>query len=167
VPHGDFEGAPVDWDVTVEDIFTEETPDTIAAHSGEWFAWLGGVTDDVSFLLSPVFTVPRDTGWLTLETYGWFKFDSAAMTGDYAELVLYPEGSDDYAELFFSWDNAEYNTGAWDFFSADIPVATYASKRFQIGVYSVTDALADDPEDQEVSNFFFDDLTFTAYACKL
>jgi hypothetical protein len=167
VPHGDFENEPDDWGTDSElVIFTEETDETISAHGGTWFAWLGGGADDISVMLSPQFTIPADTGWLSLETYAYLVFDSATMTGDFAEVVLYAEDEfDTPAEVFFSWNNGEYNTAGWDYFSADIPVSTYAAKKFYVGVYSVTDALADDPTEQQASNFFFDDMTFTAYAC--
>jgi hypothetical protein len=168
--HGDFEDAPTDWGTSSEneyDIFTEEDETTVSAHSGTWFAWIGGSEDDIGVMLSPSFTVPGDTGWLTLTGYRWLKFDSVSMTGDYVEVAMYAEGEyDSPEELFFSWDNSAFDTTGWTKFSAEVPVSTHALQSHQITIVGVTDALSDDPADQAASNFFFDDVSFTAYACK-
>jgi hypothetical protein len=174
LPNGDFETGRADWGTSSQngyDVFTKQSATTIDANSGSWFAWIGGNQNDVGVVLSPRFAIPSGTGWLALEGYRLLAFDSLTMMGDYARVDLFDaDGDFELAEEpFFYWDNAEFETNQWQLFAWEVPLGEYTGTEHQIGVVGVTDALWDvdenDADDQQASNFFFDDLSFKALKC--
>jgi hypothetical protein len=175
LPNGDFETGRTAWGTNSQnmfEVFTKQTAESIPANSGSWFAWIGGSQNDIGVLLSPKFSIPEGTGWLGVEGYRWLAFDSAALMGDYAQVDMYDAaGEFEVAEeRFFYWDNAEYDSNDWALFALEVPLGVYTGTEHHIGIVGVTDDMydvdADDPEDQEASNFFFDDLSFKAFSCR-
>jgi hypothetical protein len=63
------------------------------------------------------------------------------------------------------WDNYEFDNTNWFNFAISGPGEFYAGQSFELAVLATTDATSDDPEEQAASNFFFDDLSFTASRC--
>lgn len=174
LPNGDFEANRAAWGMSSENgypIFTKESADTINANSGSWFAWIGGSENDVGVLGSPTFRLPDATGWLKLQGYRLFAFDSLALTGDFAQVSLWDVDAEDFALVFLEWDNSEYDSFDWELFEAEVPAAPFLNRDYQLSVAGVTDDQYDadpsDPEGQFASNFFFDDLSLKAQLCVL
>lgn len=169
LPDGDFENNPASWGTDPKNIFTEANATTIDAHSGTGFAWLGGEEDKIFVLLSPEFTAPEDTGWLVVSGYYWLKFDSSDATGDSAFIEMYDSAGDFSSpeESLFSWTTSAEDTSGWKAFTKEFPVKGYTSGTYDIAVTGITDQLADDPQVQAASNFFFDDISLKAYRCQL
>jgi hypothetical protein len=180
LPNGDFEAKRSSWygyydSSDTLDVFTENDP--VEAHSGDWYVWLGGTVDDAAELQSPTFTVPEGASWLRMAGFRFFAFDSLALDGDAAAIALYPASGTDAVEVFSFWDNYEYDNDRWEeFVGSHVPAEAYVGDEYFVSIVAVTDALYDvdpppDPEDpdppveQKASNFFFDDLSLTAYRC--
>jgi hypothetical protein len=166
---GGFENNPATWGTSPSNIFTEATANTINAHSGKWFAWLGGEVNDVSVLLSPDFTAPEDTGWLVVAGYYWLKFDTNGKPGDFVDIEMYDSTGDfsNPEESFFHWSTSGSDTSSWKAFSKEFPVKGYTTGTYDIAFTGVTDSIQDDPNGQLASNFFFDDISLKAYRCQL
>jgi hypothetical protein len=147
-------------------IVSEDDTDTINAHAGAWFVWIGGELDEIASLTSPSVTVPADTGWLTVGGYRYLVYDSTDATlapFDWVAVSLYQEG--DWLEDIFLWDDYLYDNNSWFNFEVTFPADTYAGMSFEFAVEAVIDDLQEDPAGQTASNFFFDDLTFVASRC--
>jgi hypothetical protein len=173
VKNGNFEGGRGAWTqyyVNNEDFLVLSDDSHIDAYSGTWYAWLGGVEDDIAELSSPEFTIPSGTGWLDLSGQRFLAFDTLEGTGDYAFVAIYEPGATNAEEIFASWDNYEYDDVDWtEFAVTDVPASHLVGNAYQLSVIGVTDLVFDgdpeDPEAQTASNFHFDDLSLKAYSC--
>jgi hypothetical protein len=170
----DFEAGQEWWDEastgSYDVIVNENDIDSINAHAGEWFVWLGGAVDEIGSLTSPTITVPADTGWVTISGYRYLVFDSTTtiydpetMVGDFASISLF-QGEDIFEPIFY-WDNYEFDNSSWFYFELGGPADNYAGLSFEYTVLASTDNTSDDPTAQAASNFFFDDLSFIASRC--
>ncbi len=168
---GDFETNRTRWDgyyVVNDDleVFSKATNDSIPAHSGVWYAWLGGVSSDTAVLDSPAFVIPPGTQWVGFTGQRFFAFDSPTLTGDFTLIGLYEPGAADATELFDLWDNFAFDTDDWEPMSyPDIPAAHLVGNTYVITAFGVTDDQFDNGDEQEASNFFYDDFSFKAYRC--
>lgn len=166
----DFEAGQEWWDeysdLTYDLIVSEDDTDTVNAHAGKWFVWMGGAEDEGAVLSSPTLEIPADTGWVTLSGWRYLVFDSATATTDFAVVQLWDENDFDTPyENIYLWDSAVYDTNSWTKFEVSGAGELYAGLPLQLWISGFTDATADDPVGQAASNFFFDDISFVAARC--
>lgn len=149
------------------DLIVEEDADSINAHGGAWYAWLGGDAEEIAVMLTPELDVPPQTGWVTVSGWRRFAFDTMLLDTDWSSVSVYKENdySAPYKDLFL-WDNFLDETSGWEFFTATEPGADYLVPSVQLSLIAVTDEAvnADDPEFY-ASNFYYDDLSFLAEYC--
>jgi hypothetical protein len=145
LPNGDFEQGPAVWtefSLNGKDIIMNDGPGPVAPHGGEWFAWLGGAFDEVSYIEQEV-TVPTSTTnlvfwhWLASQEdlcgfdFGWLKID-----GVIVEEYDLCAGTD---------------TNAW--LLREVDISAYADQTVTLRFQADTDGDLN-------SNFFVDDVAF-------
>jgi len=117
----------------------------LAAHSGEWIAWLGGISREVSFVQQQV-TISRQTPVLQF----WYWITSLDDCGyDFGGVVI----NGTVADKFDLCRATE--TGGWRLRSVDL--SSYIGQTVELQIRAETDSLVP-------SNLFIDDVTYSVTA---
>ncbi|MDM8529203.1 trypsin-like serine protease [Anaerolineales bacterium HSG24] len=128
---------------------TMENPPISYAHSGGWFAWLGGEPDDLSVIGQTV-TVPSNTPYLGY----WHWIASADECGyDFGQVIVNGELAVDKYDLC-----SPNNTNGWVYHTADL--RAYTGQSITLDIAATTNGTNN-------SNLFIDDVGFTATASRI
>jgi len=148
IPNGDFESGAVSWEEYRSHdgyviIYEGETIGGVPAHSGTWYAWLGGVYSDTSYI-DQFLTVPASCPYLVF--YHWIgSNDVCGYDNGYVRIS---------AQAVETIELCETNsTGGWVKKSIDLTSRAGQSVSIQFRV--VTDSSLN-------SNWFIDDVSFQA-----
>jgi hypothetical protein len=144
-PNGDFESGATQWTqgssngwpliLTTNDIGRHP-------HSGNWAAWLGGVTDEIS-VIEQLVPIPSDSPYL--KYWQWIESEDDCGYDAAGVLVHGDTAVDAY------WLCELENTGGWVLHEVDM--SEWAGQSALVSIVVVTDGLYD-------SNLFVDDVFF-------
>jgi subtilisin family serine protease len=145
--NGDFEEGKTGWTEYSSNgfdiIMSAGLPDTLTPHSGQWAAWLGGASDDTSYIEQTV-TVSGQAPYLTY----WHWLASEDICGyDYGYILANGQIVDQY-ELC-----ENNNTSGWAPYSVDL--SAYAGQMITVRIQVVTDSSLN-------SVLFVDDVAFNS-----
>jgi hypothetical protein len=143
-PNGDFEQGPVIWEEYSSngyDLIVQELAPGVAPYDGTWAAWLGGLTDEVSYIVQQV-SVPND---LPFMSYWHWIVSSDECGKDIAEVLV-----NDVVVETYSLCSAN-NTGGW--VKKVVDLNAYAGDNVYIKINAVCDGAKN-------SNLFIDTVGF-------
>ncbi len=144
-------------------------------HKGTYLAFLGGVHEESSLLVSQPIEVPGDAGWFVLSGYRLFEADRADPTvadnRDTASLSLWDDS--DPLEVPFYWDYTDPGIASdWTKFEATFDAAPHQGQTRYLYALGETDdwsdadgtggAAADYPGG---SNYMLDDVSLKVFRC--
>ncbi len=149
IKNGGFEDGPKDWDESSSKQFplivNSGFPPGTAPHGGEWAAWLGGLSNEISTIQQRV-TIPTDGLHLTY----WHKIDSIDECGHNYDLgaILVDGTTVDKYDLC-----SQVSTKDWEPHSVNLGAYKGRSVLLQIRVKT---------NDSRNSNLFIDDVSLAA-----
>lgn len=141
--------------------------------TGDYFAYLGGLEDEVSTLYSENFVVPDDAGWFVLSGYRLFQIDTQDDVNlDFSGIGLYgPAAADlNLVELPFFWGRpTDSSIGwgespTWKRFEASWDAAPHVGERRHLGIRGRADAYSMDTE-RQASAYLYDDVSLELFRC--
>lgn len=156
-------------------LVTDGTAESSTPHRGKYHAFLAGVHDEESVLISQPIEIPSDAGWLVLNGYRLFELDRAdpsdSANGDVASLSLWDDA--DPLEVPFYWDYQDPGAASdWTKFENSFDAAPHQGKTRFLYVTGSTDdwsdadgtggAAADFPNS---SNYMYDDVSLKVFRC--
>ncbi|HYP88275.1 MAG TPA: hypothetical protein VEQ59_08975, partial [Polyangiaceae bacterium] len=146
---------------------TATDAETALPHKGDYFAWLGGESNESSFLDSEALDVPADAGWLTLSSFRKFQIDSDVTdttNDDFAWIALL-DSEGDISDFFGYWDNTDPSeTNGWVKYEQTIDATSIQGQSLVLELAAVDDMYSTSA-DITGSNYMFDDVSLKAYRC--
>lgn len=182
--YGGFEYGPKadgnsPWAETSEKGFplvTDGVEEGSEPHKGTYLAFLGGVHDESSLLISQPLDIPSDAGWLTLSGYRLFEADRADPSdmenGDSMSLSLWDET--DVLEVPFYWDYSDPGIAAdWTKFESTFDAEPHQGTTRYLYALGKTDSWSDADGTGGAanvgypggSNYMIDDLSLKVFRC--
>jgi Zn-dependent metalloprotease len=148
VINGDFENGSTGWveySTHGADLIVTGFPGSVTPHSGIWAVWLGGLSNEVSYIQQQV-TVPPGSSYLTY----WHWIASQDFCGyDFGGVLINGTVVDVYTLC------ASTNTGGW--VKHVVNLSAYAGQSVSLQIRAETDSSLN-------SNLFVDDVSFQASA---
>lgn len=144
IPNGDFEQGPVYWQESSTNgwpLVSLAADASVAAHSGEWIAWLGGDTLETSVIQQEV-TLPA--GAPVLAYWHWIS-SKYSCSYDVARVRINGVVVNQYALC------SDTDTGGWA--PHTVSLAAYAGQTVMLGIEAQTSSITD-------SVLLIDDVTF-------
>ncbi len=144
-------------------------------HKGTYLAFLGGVHDEESLLISQPFEIPSDAGWLTLSGYRLFEADRADPTetdnADKMSLSLWDDTNP--LEVPFYWDNTDPGIATdWTKFESTFDATPHQGTTRYLYALGETDDWSDADGTGGAaagypggSNYMLDDLSLKVFRC--
>jgi hypothetical protein len=163
--NGDFDKGRVSWDTNADNIIYDDTdlpPDiTIEAHSGSYFAWLGGALSVTRKLSQRVDALPRASA-LKLKGKYFVASESLSSVEDTLTMDVVEAATGRVLATPLSLSNVNPTQSgstvfSWHDLSLDIS-SDHSTQGFLLRITSVTDAANN-------TNFLFDTLTLKPSSC--
>ena len=149
-------------------LITDGSAEDATPNKGTYFAFLGGLEDEISIIDSETFTVPSDAGWLVFSAYRYFQLDSAIddeLNQDLLAISLYDPATEDLVDGLSYWDNTDPGqTNTWTRFEVRVSAAEHQGQPRYLSALGSTDAYVTDG-DLVSSNYMLDDLSLKAFRC--
>jgi len=160
-------------------LVTDGTDEESSPHKGTYLAFLGGVHEETSLLVSLPFKVPDDAGWLVLSGFRFFEIDRADPSvpdnQDRMSFSLWDET--DLLELPVFWDNTNPgDVSDWTKFEVSFSAKDHQGQVRYLYALGETDDWSDrdagsggaggaPPDFPASSNYMIDDLSLKVYRC--
>lgn len=153
VRNGDFEAGSEDWTELSQQGFQlileeDDFPEGVAAHSGNWAAWLGGADNEQASVVQDV-TVPAErpniSYWIWVASEDLCGYDIGGLGLGY--------GEDEFEALDGYWLCQDNNTDGW--VNHTVSAADFVGQQVELWILADTDG-------SQNSNLFVDDVAFVS-----